>query len=125
MRFTGTGAQNRRRGAIALRTCDLYKQEDNRSAEPPVGESKRSPQQARKLVVSLNRFGCTDPDRRLEAIRCGLELVLAARQLGLRESASVGLRDLSDAMLRLALRCITDDSARDREGRIDLQSQRH
>ena len=81
---------------------------------------KHSPQQVSKLAASLKQFGfvlpiVTDADRRVVG---GWGLVLAARQLRLREVPAVSLMDLSDAelrLLRLALNRIADDAGWDRE----------
>src|SRR5581483_816054 len=88
----------------------------------PLGREtrKHSPQQVRKLAASLGIFGfvlpiLTDRDQRVVA---GWGLVLAARQLGLREVPVVSLTDLSDAqlrMLRVALNRLGEDSAWDRD----------
>jgi hypothetical protein len=83
----------------------------------PLGRETRrhAPHQVRKLSMSLHRFGFVlpiliDAERRVVA---GWGLVLAARQLGLREVPAVSLTDMSEAdlrVLRLALNRITDDA---------------
>jgi hypothetical protein len=84
----------------------------------PLGRATRKhpPGQVRKLAASLDRFGfvlpiLTDAQGRVVA---GWGLVLAARQIGLREVPAVALADLTEAelrTLRLALNRITEDSS--------------
>jgi DNA modification methylase len=84
----------------------------------PLGRETRKhpPGQLRKLADSLDRFGFVLPiliDMRGRVV-AGWGLVLAARQMGLREVPAVRLTDLSEAelrTLRLALNRIADDSA--------------
>jgi DNA modification methylase len=83
----------------------------------PLGRETRKhpPGQLRKLADSLDRFGFVLPiliDTHGRVV-AGWGLVLAARQMGLREVPAVRLTDLSEAelrTLRLALNRITDDS---------------
>jgi DNA modification methylase len=88
----------------------------------PLGRETRKhpPGQLRKLAASLDRFGFVlpiviDPQQRVVA---GWGLILAARQLGLREVPAVSIMDMSETelrALRLALNRITEDSIWDRE----------
>jgi DNA modification methylase len=84
----------------------------------PLGRDTRKhpPAQVHKLAASLDRFGfvlpiLTDAQGRVVA---GWGLVLAARQMGLREVPAVALADLTEAelrTLRLALNRISEDSS--------------
>jgi DNA modification methylase len=86
----------------------------------PLGRETRThpAHQLRKLATSLERFGFVlpiliDADGR---VIHGWALVLAARQLGLREIPAVIVKDLREAelrALRLALNRITEDAAWD------------
>jgi DNA methylase/ParB-like nuclease domain len=84
------------------------------------GTRKHPPGQIRKLAASIERFGFVLPtlinsERKVVA---GWGLVLAAKQLGLKEVPAVMITDLSEAeprLVRLALNRMTEDATWDRE----------
>jgi hypothetical protein len=88
----------------------------------PLGRATRRhpPAQLGKIAASLQRFGCVvpvlvDPKKRVVA---GWAVVLAARQLGLRQIPAVTLTDLSESELkaiRIALNRIAEDATWDKE----------
>jgi ParB-like chromosome segregation protein Spo0J len=81
---------------------------------------KHPPAQVRKLAACLERFGFVLPilvDADCQVV-AGWGLVLAARQLGLREVPAVSLTDLPEAELRM-LRVALSASLR----RIDLETE--
>jgi hypothetical protein len=113
---------NKRRGNGYALSRNLNPQLVSIASCMPLGRDTRKhpPGQIRKLAASIDRFGFVLPtlinsERKVVA---GWGLVLAAKQLGLKEVPAVMIADLSEAelrLVRLALNRMTEDATWDRE----------